>query len=146
MSILFTALMRFCWHKKKNQLDHRDVYVPELDGRWPAAWREHHRRRSPRFQPESQATSDLHQPHNTLNSNHKHSRLSKSFKSFAAPSQNLILSRRMTMPFVSNWFCESGRKINHFLSTCETNQPIKEEYLLTPKIFSFVQVIQVLIT
>lgn len=52
-----------------------NVHVPELDGRWPAAWREHHRRRSPRSQPESQAASDLHRPHNKLDSYHKHSKL-----------------------------------------------------------------------
>lgn len=51
-------------HTHKQTTDSTDGCVPEPDERWPAALREHHRRRSPTSLPESRVTSDLHQWHN----------------------------------------------------------------------------------
>lgn len=47
----------------KDRKKQQEGCAPEQDGRWPAASREHHRRRSPRSLPESRVTSDLHQSH-----------------------------------------------------------------------------------
>lgn len=62
------ALYKWNWivlyNLKNTSADSSNGCVPGLDGRWPAASREHHRRKSPRSLPESPATSDLHQPHN----------------------------------------------------------------------------------